>query len=292
MFSIVIPTYNRSSDLVRCLNSLVTQTYKNFEVIVCDNGSSDNTKEVIKKYEKQLNLEYIYLTENSGGPAKPRNIGAANAKGVWICFLDSDDLYEENKLEYISKLNLDNIDFIYHNLTVIKGGLKFGKLKPRKLSNANSYYDLLFNMNAIPTSSVCVRKEIFDKTNGFKETKEIAGLEDFHLWINLARMSVRFYYIPKQLGCYFVGNDNFTVTDERQINRYRILYQEFLDLEENQANKAKIKAALDYHTGWVYYKNKDFKIGTPFLMKSAINGTVMIKLRSVYFLLKNIGNLS
>ncbi|MDI6034448.1 glycosyltransferase [Flavobacterium sp. LB2P84] len=291
LFSIVIPTYNRSSDLVRCLNSLVSQTYKNFEVVVCDNASTDNTKEIIERYNGLLNLNYIYLTENSGGPAKPRNVGVANAKGEWVCFLDSDDWYTDNKLEYISNLNLDEVDFIYHDLNIIQNGVVIKKMKSRNLSKVDAYHDLLFNMNAIPTSSVCIKKFFFNKTDGFKEKKDIIGLEDFHLWINLAKIGTRFRYVSIGLGFYFIGNDNLTVTDERQVNRYKFLYQEFIDLEKDKGKKIKIKAALNYHIGWVHYKNKDFNKGMSFLVKSVINGSIVIKFRSVYFLSRGLVNI-
>lgn len=99
-FSIVIPTYNRMNDLIRCLSSLQNQTYKNFEVIVCDDGSTDNTFDVIKQFESTLSIKYLY-EQNWGGPAHPRNVGVSYAKGKWICFLDSDDLFLPERMEII-----------------------------------------------------------------------------------------------------------------------------------------------------------------------------------------------
>ncbi len=285
LFSIIIPTYNRAEALNKCLESLVNQKFKNFEVLICDDGSTDNTSEIVDLFEQKLNQKYL-VGKNSGGPAGPRNIGVANAAGEWLCFLDSDDWYAEDKLEYVSKINLENVDFIYHNLFIVKNDKVINEIKSRHLSTSNAYHDLLFNMNAIPTSSVCVRKSVFDKTSGFLEKKEIIGLEDFQLWINLAKNGARFQYIDKPLGFYFVGNDKLTVTDERQINRYKCFYQEFIDLETNPANKTKIEGALHYHIGWVYYKNKDYKKSLPFLTKALSEGSKIIRLRSFYFLVR------
>lgn len=285
LFSIIIPTYNRADSLGRCLESLAQQKFKNFEVLICDDGSTDNTRDIVDLFEQKLNQKYI-LNKNSGGPAGPRNIGVANARGEWLCFLDSDDWYAEDKLEYVSKMNLETVDFIYHNLFIVQNDVVINQIKSRHLSNTDAYHDLLFNMNAIPTSSVCVRKSIFDKTSGFLEKKEIIGLEDFQLWLNLAKNGTRFKYIDKPLGFYFVGNDKLTVTDERQINRYKYFYQEFIDLEVNQANKNKIEAALQYHIGWVYYKNKDYKKAVSFLLQSLFAGSTTIKLRSLYFFIR------
>jgi len=87
IISVIIPTYNRSKELKRCLESLTRQTYKKFEVIVCDDGSTDNTKEVVNSYRNVLNIIYI-KDENFGGPARPRNNGIKLSNGEYIAFLD------------------------------------------------------------------------------------------------------------------------------------------------------------------------------------------------------------
>ena len=87
--TVVIPTYNREKVIRRALDSLVKQTYKNFEVIVGDDGSTDNTESVINEYMDQLNLSYYWM-ENFGGPARARNNSLERASGQYIAFLDSD----------------------------------------------------------------------------------------------------------------------------------------------------------------------------------------------------------
>lgn len=82
--SVIIPTYNRAADLKRCLDSLTYQTYKDFEVLVCDDGSTDNSEQVIKAFSDQLNITYFWR-ENFGGPARPRNLGLQYATGNFSC---------------------------------------------------------------------------------------------------------------------------------------------------------------------------------------------------------------
>src|SRR3954464_10946901 len=96
--SVVIPTYNRSHALRRCLDSVAKQTFRDFEVIVCDDGSTDDTAEVVREYESVLDLTYSY-GENFGGPARPRNRGIGLARAPYIAFLDSDDWWAPRKLE-------------------------------------------------------------------------------------------------------------------------------------------------------------------------------------------------
>jgi glycosyltransferase involved in cell wall biosynthesis len=97
--SVIIPTYNQSKDLNRCLLSLVDQTFKNFEVIICDDGSYDDTKQIVRQFHSKLEIKYLY-NANFGGPAHPRNCGIKAAKGEYIAFLDSDDWWCNNKLEF------------------------------------------------------------------------------------------------------------------------------------------------------------------------------------------------
>ena len=97
LVSVVVATYNRADLISETLDSILNQTYKIFELIVVDDGSSDNTEEIVKNYSDSR-LKYI-KTDNWGGPARPRNIGIRESKGEYIAFCDNDDLWEKNKLE-------------------------------------------------------------------------------------------------------------------------------------------------------------------------------------------------
>ncbi|WP_316826373.1 glycosyltransferase family A protein [Pedobacter miscanthi] len=288
LFSIIVPTYNRSSDLVRCLDSLAAQTYTNFEVIVCDNASTDNTKEVVDKYKSVLDIKYIYLTTNSGGPARPRNIAASSAIGEWVCFLDSDDWYKSDKLDFISKLNLEEIDFIYHDLDIIQNGMVVKKMKSRDLDKKDSYHDLLYGSYGIPTSSVCVRKSIFTESIGFSEKKELIGLEDYYLWIELAKTGIRFKYISIALGYYFLGSSNLSLNDNSRINRYKFLFQTYIDSEKDEKNKKKINATLNYHIGWIYFNKSQIKEGIRPISYAFYYGSLAIKFGVIRIISKSL----
>ena len=117
LISIVIPTYNHAHYLERCLKSIENQTIKNYEIILIDNHSIDNTKQIINKF-KNLPIKYL-LIKNEGIYAKSRNLGIKNSSGNIIAFLDSDDWWKNNKLfecyEYIKK----GYDMVYHDLEVV-----------------------------------------------------------------------------------------------------------------------------------------------------------------------------
>ena len=114
-FTIIIPTFNRSKKLKKAIQSVLNQTYKDFELLIVDDGSTDNTKNIIKGLSDSR-ITY-YWQKNSGGPASPRNLGINKAKGDWVCLLDSDDLWYPTKLEVVSNeiLKRPNTDLFCHN---------------------------------------------------------------------------------------------------------------------------------------------------------------------------------
>src|SRR5882672_1834830 len=101
-FSIVIPTYNRAAKLKLTLDSVIAQTFTDFEVLVMDDGSSDNTREMVESF-RDSRIRYQWAP-NSGGPATPRNRGIDAAVADWICFLDADDRWYPDKLRRVAQV--------------------------------------------------------------------------------------------------------------------------------------------------------------------------------------------
>ena len=119
-FSIIIPTYNRVDLLPRCIDSVMNQSFTDFEVLVVDNYSEDGTKDLLEQYsQKDSRIRYIQ-EHNNGIIAHSRNVGVKAARGQYICFLDSDDWYRKDKLELSYQCIKDlNADLIYHPLVVV-----------------------------------------------------------------------------------------------------------------------------------------------------------------------------
>ena len=284
-FSIIIPTYNRAKSLNYSLASLVKQTFKDFEVIVCDDGSSDNTLQVVEKYKNKLNIKYFF-NSNFGGPAYPRNIGLKNSKGVWICFLDSDDSYIPERLENLCSLNLENYDFIYHKLEVKRGNKKVGEIKPRKLNIKNPFLDLLINSNTIPTSSTCIKKNIL-LNEYFSEDKLLIGIEDFDLWLRLARKNIRFYYFSKTLGTYNLG-DNITIGVQKDFSRISQLFQNHKIFVKKESMNL-YNASLNYHKALCYYSTDEIITANKIVINSILKSNLKLSLNFLkLFIIKNI----
>lgn len=224
LFSIIIPTYNRAKTLDRALNSIANQIFHDFEVIVSDDGSTDETKTVVDKYLENIDIKYVW-GENWGGPARPRNKGLKIAKGEWVCFLDSDDWWYPNKLEQVFK-NMHKGDVIYHDLDVYmaQGKKSFYRDKGRRMKHP-VINDLMTRNNRIYNSSFSVKKELLDKTGGVCEDKSLVAAEDFDLWIRISKLTDSFLYIPMKLGAYWLGDDNISEVSEKQISIIKAVYK-------------------------------------------------------------------
>lgn len=254
MFSIIIPTYNRSKALVRALDSLIKQNYKTFEVIVADDGSSDDTQDVIKNFEDKLNLKYVW-NPNWGGPARPRNIAANLAKNDWLCFLDADDFYYPEKLSILRSYLIEaDYDVLAHSLDIVGEGFeKKGVATAKEISNTDPFSDLLTNGNKFPNSGTVVRKAVFEKINGYREDKRLIAVEDFDLLIRLSRVTNRFKAINQSLGAYYLGPDQISGNWQKYIDANIAVfsdYQRFLDYQSLEESKA----LENYIIGSLYFK--------------------------------------
>lgn len=233
LFSIIIPTYNRATRLDKTLTSLVTQTCQEFEVLVCDDGSTDNTSEVVSSYKDKLNLKYFW-NENWGGPAKPRNIGIQNSTGRWICFLDADDWWYPQKLEMCLPF-LNNYDVIYHHLHCYNTEYVVLKKHIKGLKLELPIFNFLFNsVTSIPNSSIVVRKEIITALGWLSEDKNLVAVEDFDLVLRIAQKTEKFHLIDEFLGGYLVGDSNISSDSRRRIKNSQALLEKYVDCFEGK----------------------------------------------------------
>ena len=239
-FSVVIPTYNSEKTIIRTLLSVKKQIFKNFEVIIVDDGSQDNTVFLINKFIKKNYLDIkIYQQRNSKGPAAPRNIGIKKSKSNRICFLDSDDYWFSNKLidaYYFLKDNNEN-DVLTSNEIMIHQNKK-KKLFYGPVSK-NFYLNLLIKGNKLSTSSTIVKKSfLIDNNILFNENKNFSSVEDYDLWLQIARKSGKFKFLNKFHGLY--------ILNQNSISKNRILHF------QNSMN------VINYHLSKINYRNKIF----------------------------------
>lgn len=211
LISIIIPTYNRAWCIGRAIDSCLNQTYQNFEIVITDDGSTDNTEEIVKSYNSNK-IRYFKFNENKG-VIKARNNSIINSKGEWILLFDSDDELNPNCLEIfvenINKLNNDKIKIVFAHFKNSTTGTTKVSQKFQDIIKENrilTYRDFICSGVAIGDPLPLVNKEVF---------KQIPY--DTHVKRNMAVIWHQFFkisdvlVIDHYLGvCHTEGNDRIT----------------------------------------------------------------------------------
>ena len=188
LVSVIMPTYNHGKFVGRATESVLNQTYQNFELIIIDNFSEDDTEKIVVSYKDD---RIIYLRfRNNGIIAASRNHGIRHSHGGYIAFLDSDDLWHKEKLEkQLPHFRIPKIIGVasnalpesetpyYRNINLARS--KFGYVDYK-------YRDIL-NRNRIFTSSLIIRRDTLDRAGQFDEDKSFSFIEDWELWLRMAR---------------------------------------------------------------------------------------------------------
>lgn len=181
LISVIIPTFNRSFFLEKAVNSVLYQSYRNFELFVIDDGSRDNTPEIVKKYKEKI--FYVYI--KNSGVSKARNTGIKLSRGKYISFLDSDDYWKPEKLEKQVKYMENNPDiFISQTEEIwIRNGVRVNPQKKHKKESGDIFKKSL-ELCSVTPSSVIIRKDFLKKVGLFDESFPVC--EDYDLWLRIA----------------------------------------------------------------------------------------------------------
>ncbi|MBR5598277.1 MAG: glycosyltransferase [Lachnospiraceae bacterium] len=206
MISVIIPTYNRAGTILRSVNSVLNQTYKDLELIIIDDGSTDNTKKLIEEMEDDR-IRYIYLGAN-GGASNARNIGASYALGDWIAFQDSDDAWRPEKLEKQMILanehpeySLIYSSFEYHDLDGTSTGFP---ARPYTGIMENDMYSSLLLCNVIGCPTMLIKRDAFSQSGGFDTNYH--SLEDWEFVIRFSKNNLIGFVPDYLMDVYLLNN--------------------------------------------------------------------------------------
>ncbi len=200
LISIVIPTYNHAKFLKEAMGSVINQTYSNWEAIIVNNYSDDDTVAVVESFnDPRFRLINFH---NNGVIAASRNKAISESKGDWLAFLDSDDIWYPKKLEVcMLAITTSNADAICHGEKWNWEGGSCRDVKYGPESRA-TYNSLLFNGNCISTSAtICRRQSVLD-VGGFSEDLDLVTAEDYDLWLKLAKSNNKFIFKSEVFGEY------------------------------------------------------------------------------------------
>ena len=247
--SVVISTYQRPDACERALRSVLTQTESPLEVLVCDNGSTDDTEARIRAWERRdSRVRYLRAAQNSGTPSTTRNLGIEHARGKMIAFLDDDDEWLPGKLA-VQRVALatDSADAVASNALRSDGSVYFPDARP---TWQPTQADLLW-ANPIIASSALVRRDQLRSAGGFPTDIRLKGLEDYATWLELARRGARFLVVGDALVRYDDSSDDRLSRDRVRIELAvaRLAWGHAL---RPPVRLAEMKAALRHSAGAVH----------------------------------------
>lgn len=260
LISIIIPTYNRAKVIIRAIDSVIKQTYQNWELIVVDDGSSDNTKEVIQPWLADKRIHYFF--KDKSGASSARNLGIDKCLGEYIAFLDSDDEFEKNKL----RDQLDGMK-LFNNYFSICGSLEIYKKRIKKHNKFNKPFFLdtpFFLKNKIPISAsfFMIKKEINIKFN-----ESLFTANDYDFLLRYLRDKKSVLYLPKILVKRHktVDNIRLSVNPKMKIKSMKILlklyekneYNFAPDILSNKISILKIKLGIWYFLNYEIIKGRN-----------------------------------
>jgi len=272
LVSIMMNCYNGEKYLSQAVNSILNQTYKNWEIIFWDNQSTDNSAKIFKSY-RDSRLKYYYANEHTNLGVS-RNLVIEKSKGDFIAFLDTDDLWDKNKLELqMSYFNNPEVGVVYSNLWIITKNTKKKRLYTNeKLPRGNIYNELIKDYKVGILTAV-VRKKIYVKLKK-KFDERFSIIQDFDFFIRLSKLST-FESIQTPLASYRLHGENLSINRiEDDISEHEIW------LKENENDLSLLNV-----------KNKQKEIDNKKFVNYKINGNYMECIKIILNLKKNLLNI-
>lgn len=253
--SVIIPTYNRADFLARAVKSVLNQSFKNFELIIVDDGSTDNTGETAKRFQKEdSRVKYVWQ-KNSGTPASSQNTGIRNARGEYVAFLDDDDEWLRNKLEkqiaLFQNSKKQNLGIVGCGSFIIKNDkaaiYKFSKIE-------NILKSLLEKSVFMSNSATVIKNDVFAKVGLFDEKFKLFSNRD--MWLKIC-LEYGFDFVDEPLYRYYVHTGNISrkhplleaIEIEYLIKKWRVYYEKFPGILAMQLKTV----------GTIYALNNDIK---------------------------------
>jgi glycosyltransferase involved in cell wall biosynthesis len=288
--SVILPVFNCEQYMEKCLDSILAQSYKNFELIIVNDGSIDNTEKIICKY-KEVDRRIISFTQENSGPSEARNLGLKNSLGDYIIFIDSDDTVEENYFStLVANMEHENVDFVCCGYTefTINGVTKHIDFNFNENITRDNVMELICTGTGGVLWSKIFKKDIIKKFN-LQMDKEIFMSEDLIFVLQYTSFCNSFKSVKEYLYNYNRMNENSisskismeylsnyelvwekiedilmaSILDESKVNFLisKLVQNTFLNLMESQSQEIK-KIGI-----FKAVSNSRFLLSNPFLQK-------------------------
>ncbi|MCB1196045.1 glycosyltransferase [bacterium] len=288
--SVIMPSYNCAHYLPNAIQSVLNQTFEDYEIVVIDDGSTDSTKDLMQAYVEKYPQKIRYIYQKNKGLSGARNTGIENACGEYIALLDADDLWLPERL----KAQIDFLkkhpeySFVFSDVYAMDENGKRGKtmMRLKKPVSGDIFYELLLeNFISVPTT--LIKKDCF-KNAGFYSS-DMKLCEDHHFSLRLANY-YKGGYIDQPLACYMIRSNslsssllNMRIWDMKVVDEMARLFPERVKAGSKYFKQA--RANLLYEMGYISYRQNNFKDAWNYLWKSLkVNGFFMPAVKSLLIL--------
>jgi teichuronic acid biosynthesis glycosyltransferase TuaG len=272
LVSIIMPAFNAETTIKTSIDSVLKQTYSNWELIIINDASGDKTGLIVNEYLNTENRITIINLEKNGGLPNARNQGVKRAKGEFIAFLDSDDIWSPDKLLKQTNFHLKHPEIkishtgfeMFNESGVVKRPLK--KLVDFNYKKDGDMLPSIYCKNTVGVLTVMIKKDLFISVGGFDTS--LWTMEDQDLWIRIAKLRERFGCLPENLAYYRLNPTGIS----HNTAKYKKAYKKLIDKykSETSANNSYNLVLANYYRyfGTVYFKKKAYKISLLYFMKS------------------------
>lgn len=256
--SVIIPTRNRAQYLPLAVQSVLDQTFKNFEIVVVDDASIDNTKETVSNFSDER-VHCVYRS-TQGGPSAARNSGIRRSQGETLAFLDDDDLWRPSKLE-------KQLTFLRANphLSVVSSGVWTVDVNSAvtryfipPFDDGSIYPEILRGNFVGNPSMVILRKKCFEKVGMFEES--LPAHEDFDMWIRLAK-HYQFGCVREYLTIYQPHKEGITANFALNLTAKKMLFHKYSSELKAMPDHGKAEGLWHFDLGELYCRNGDVELG-------------------------------
>ncbi len=285
-FSIIIPTYNRADFVRSTINSLLSQSFDSFEILVIDDGSTDNTEEVISEINDS---RLFYYKKDNQERAAARNFGAKRSRGRYVNFFDSDDIAYPNHLKTAYEITVQHPQYEIFHLGYDIKGVK-GEILKLVNNLKNPINDQLIYGNHLSCNGVFIKKEII-VAHPFNEDRELSASEDYELWL---RLSAKYtFYTINTITSSVINHDNRSVLRinvKSLLRRLEKLKHYILaNQRNNKLNTSKLLAHLDIYIALHLAMTKQNRyMAVDYLAKSIKKSPEILFTKKVLGVLKNL----
>ncbi len=250
--SIIVAVYNGENTLASTIESLLSQTYSNIELVLVDDGSSDSSSDIIKAYLHDSRVGYF--KKENGGVASARNFGIKNSTGDFIAFCDQDDQWFSDKLERQLPLFQDSSVGLVYSWAEVKTEDSTSYINSE--IQGECFYDLLLK-NFIVCCTVVVRTELLERLGGFDDSRDLQGVDDRHLWLRVA-LNAKFAVVKSPLATYVLHASNYSSNQMKMLNADLLCINkiaalpECVHIETAKFKLSKLNIYLHYADNFLY----------------------------------------